>query len=119
MKLAPKIVWLTFLGGAIGSLVRWSVGEASDTMFTLWLVNLTGAFLVGVFNGFEYFKSDSRRAFWSTGFAGGLTTMSGVAILLLAPKFDGAAIALMIFCSVLCYWIAVKASTKVNTKWKA
>ncbi len=119
MKLAPKIVWLTFLGGAIGSLSRWSIGELNDSELALWIVNLTGAFLVGIFNGFEYFKSDSRRAFWSTGFAGGLTTMSGVAILLLTPAFDFLAIALMIFFSLLCYWLAVKASTLVSAKWKA
>jgi fluoride ion exporter CrcB/FEX len=119
LKLAPKIVWLTFLGGAIGSLSRWSIGELSDSQLSLWLVNLIGAFLVGIFNGFEYFKPESRRAFWSTGFAGGLTTMSGVAILLLTPTFDVAAIALMIFLSLLCYWLAVKTSTLVSAKWKA
>lgn len=116
MKLAPKLVWLTFLGGALGSLSRWSIGEVSDSQLSLWLVNLTGAFLVGVFNSFEYFRSDTRRAFWSTGFAGGLTTMSGVAILLLAPRVDIAAIASMIFFSLLCYWLAVKASTMVSAK---
>ena len=116
MKLAPKIVWLTFLGGALGSLSRWSLSEISDDMVSLWLVNLIGAFLVGIFNGLEYFKSDARRALWSAGFAGGFTTMSGIAVLVLSRNADAISLALMILSGLLCYFAAIKISSAVNVK---
>ncbi len=119
MKLTPKIIWLTFFGGALGSLVRWLIGESSETVFALWLVNIAGAFLVGVINSSKSFQTDSVKAFFATGFAGGLTTMSAVAALALMPSFDAISFAAMIAASLLAYWLAVKLTPLVGEKWKA
>lgn len=118
MKLTPRIIWLTFLGGALGSLVRWLIGETYETVFALLLVNIAGAFLVGVLNSIKGFQTDSTRAFLVTGFAGGLTTMSAVAALALTPNFNAVAFFALIFASLLAYWLAVKITHLVGEKWK-
>jgi CrcB protein len=78
--------WATMLavalGAAVGAVLRWATG--------LWLnsawygfplgtlaVNCAGGFMVGLaFIGFERWPSELARAFFVTGFLGGLTTFS-------------------------------------------
>jgi fluoride exporter len=86
-----KNEWLLiFLGGGLGSVSRYllggglelTVGSAFAGTLSLFLVNVAGAFFLGLVSFHPRFASDDRKAFWGSGFAGGFTTMSGVALFL-------------------------------------
>jgi fluoride ion exporter CrcB/FEX len=93
--------FLVFLGGGLGSLLRYllaavleiGIGSTLAGSLSLYLVNISGAVFLGITTGF---KSESAKLFWGAGFAGGFTTMSGVAIFLYtqtpATALPGAAI---------------------------
>lgn len=70
----------TALGGALGSILRGSINkyipfDRFDFSWGTFSVNLIGCFLIG----FLWLKMDNevQKAFWITGFLGGLTTFSG------------------------------------------
>ena len=78
-------VGLAFAGGAIGSVLRALVGDVFDSLTTLIIVNLLGAAFLGWVNGSalgpkQRFASAGSKVFWGAGFAGGFTTMSGLAL---------------------------------------
>ena len=54
----------------------------------LFMVNLLGAAFLGFVNSAPGFGAESRKAFWGVGFAGGFTTMSGVALWVIASSAD-------------------------------
>lgn len=84
MKFSSKVIGLTFLGGLIGTTLRYLVGTIPGAGFTsIWIVNLLGAIAIGIFLELTWFSSDERRGFFVTGLAGGFTTMSGMTMLLL------------------------------------
>jgi len=81
----PRALLLAFLGGALGSVLRFLVGEVLDTPTTLLVVNLLGSAFLGWVNGSSQadkprFASAESKWFWGAGFAGGFTTMSGLAL---------------------------------------
>ena len=86
----PGILLGVFVGGALGSLARFLILLGFESaflpslvleFFSTAVVNLLGAWLLGVING-QGFKADSNaKALWGTGFAGGFTTMSGLAVI--------------------------------------
>jgi CrcB protein len=81
-------LFLVFLGGGLGSLLRYAMGSGLEIslgstlagMLSLFLVNVTGAFFLGVVSFHPFFANENRKSFWGSGFAGGFTTMSGVAL---------------------------------------
>jgi CrcB protein len=85
MKLTVKSMLLVFAGGALGSLLRFLIGEALDNLVALAVVNLLGAAFLGWINGSAagakpIFTGAGVAQFWGAGFAGGFTTMSGLAM---------------------------------------
>ena len=79
MTLSARVVLLTFVGGALGTIARWSIGLAIESSFwAVALVNIAGAFAIGFFNGHRSFHTDARRAFFSVGLCGGFTTLSAL-----------------------------------------
>jgi len=54
----------------------------------LFAVNLVGAAFLGFVNSSPALASGSSKAFWGIGFAGGFTTMSGVALWVVASSAD-------------------------------
>lgn len=79
-----------FLGGALGGMLRYFLEEiarlnllspVADWTY-LFVVNLAGAFLLGLTARHPYFDAGSCRFFWASGFAGGFTTMSALTLLL-------------------------------------
>jgi CrcB protein len=82
--------FLIFLGGGLGSVSRYlvggglelTVGSAFAGTLSLFLVNVAGAFFLGLVSFHPRFASVESKAFWGSGFAGGFTTMSGVALFL-------------------------------------
>lgn len=117
-KLSRSAVLLTFSGGALGSLLRFAISEANSTLVALWIVNILGALLVGYFAGHKWFKTESRRAFFSTGLAGGFTTMSAIAILPLGPNFDAISIGAMVAVGMTAYWLGLKIGSRMSDSWK-
>ena len=117
-KLSRSAVLLTFSGGALGSLLRFAISEANSTLVALWIVNILGALLVGFFAGHKWFKTESRRAFFSTGLAGGFTTMSAIAILPLGPNFDAISIGAMVAFGMAAYWLGLKIGSRMSDSWK-
>lgn len=81
MKPTAQIIRLTFLGGAIGTLVRFALFFSFGDLPSVIFVNLAGAALIGWLNGNKKYESPEQNALWKTGFAGGFTTMSGFASL--------------------------------------
>ncbi len=79
MKLNARVLLFTFLGGAIGTLLRFAFFvEINSGPRAVMIVNMIGASAIGIFNGHRFFHTDARRAFFSVGFAGGFTTLSGM-----------------------------------------
>lgn len=117
-KLSRSAVLLTFSGGALGSLLRFAISEVNSTLVALWIVNILGALLVGFFAGHKWFKTESRRAFFSTGLAGGFTTMSAIAILPLGPNFDAISIGAMVAVGMTAYWLGLKIGSRMSDSWK-
>ena len=83
----PVTVALVFVGGAIGSAIRWlvglGVGEHYKGTFPLgtFLINVSGAFLMGLLSTLFYVDWKDRygnqlTAFVLTGVLGGYTTFS-------------------------------------------
>jgi len=50
------------------------------------VVNLAGAAFLGLVNSAPVFETANSKVFWGIGFAGGFTTMSGVALWLVATS---------------------------------
>jgi fluoride exporter len=117
-KLSRSAVLLTFSGGALGSLLRFAISEVNSTLVALWIVNILGALFVGFFAGHKWFKTESRRAFFSTGLAGGFTTMSAIAILPLGPNFDAISIGAMVAVGMAAYWLGLKIGSRMSDSWK-
>jgi fluoride exporter len=72
------------LGGALGALARWAVGEALPSSPAGWpwatlAVNLTGCLLIGVLLG-RLRTASLLRPFLATGVLGGYTTYSTFAV---------------------------------------
>lgn len=119
MKPTRRVLLLTFLGGALGTALRYGLSLAvADTLLVLFAVNLLGAAALGWFNGDDRFFTDERRAFWSVGFAGGFTTMSGVSMFLFFGFFSISApliwVALMFALGFGAYWLALNSAQKLT-----
>ncbi len=118
-KLSRSAITLTFFGGALGSLLRFAISETGTSLVALFIVNIVGALLVGFFAGHSWFRSESRRNFWSTGFAGGFTTMSAVAILPLTETSAMASLAITVACMVafglFAYWLGQKIGARMGS----
>ena len=87
-KFLSSEYFLVFLGGGLGCLLRYAIGSGFELtlgstlagMLSLFIVNVTGAFFLGIVSFHPFFANENRKSFWGSGFAGGFTTMSGVAL---------------------------------------
>lgn len=108
MKISWTTIGLVFAGGALGTLLRGSVSDLMEGMYSLAAVNIVGSAVLGWLNADPRFASERQRALWAVGFAGGFTTMSGVALFyVLGATFHPIALAWVagIFAlSLLAYW---------------
>jgi fluoride exporter len=83
-----KTISIVCLGGAIGSVLRYTTGlwlsqyTQSSFPYATFAVNITGSFLIGLFyalSGRYQWFTPNWRLFFVTGFCGGLTTFSAFA----------------------------------------
>ena len=115
MKPSAQIIRLTFLGGALGTLIRFALFLTFGDLPSVIFVNLVGAGLIGWLNGNKKFDNDIQNALWKTGFAGGFTTMSSFAslVVLYTQGLGWAAIAGTLLVTALGlagYWFCFKIS---------
>jgi CrcB protein len=87
-----KATALVFLGGALGSAARFSIGMQFGEIWMLFAVNLFGTGLLGFVNGKP--RPEWATSLFGSGFAGGFTTMSGLSIVIALTSFAELAIAL-------------------------
>lgn len=117
-----KVLLAVFLGGGLGSALRYLVFLAVETtsfsepeiaLMATAIVNLSGALFLGIVQSEGFSKDSIRLAFFSTGLAGGFTTMSGLMLVTqsenLGPFGNGTlfwlAVILQLILGVLAYWI--------------
>lgn len=68
---------LVAVGGALGSMLRyWAAMYAGATWTTTFLVNITGAFFIGLLAGSPIGADARARLLLASGFLGGFTTFS-------------------------------------------
>ncbi|MGY6587185.1 MAG: fluoride efflux transporter FluC [Wenzhouxiangella sp.] len=88
---AVRFLLAAGLGGALGSAARLGASlvfvelQPSPFPWTTFVVNLVGAFLIGLLAavsqpGHRWMMSPAWQAFWLAGFCGGLTTFSFVSL---------------------------------------
>jgi CrcB protein len=121
MQLTLKSIRLAFLGGAFGTIVRFALLFSFGELIAVVFVNVLGAALLGWLNGNRKFDADDFSALWKTGFAGGFTTMSGFAVLIVLYGQANALVAvagtlLITAIGLGAYWLAFKQSRKNSSK---
>jgi fluoride ion exporter CrcB/FEX len=119
MTVSAKIIRLTFLGGALGTLVRFGIFVGFGDLASVIFVNLLGATLIGWLNANKKYDTDELNALWKVGFAGGFTTMSGFAalIVLYTQGIGPIAILFALLVTVLglgAYWFAFVISRSIQ-----
>lgn len=83
-----KMVGYVFLGGALGTMLRYLIFELlalqqvdqTAELVAIFLVNMMGSLFLGITARAPYFQLESCRNLWGLGFAGGFTTMSAVTL---------------------------------------
>ena len=88
MPIKAKLLGYVFLGGVLGTMLRYLIFEAmaglasypTYELIALFIVNLTGAFFLGLTARYPYFQLETCRNLWGVGFAGSFTTMSALTV---------------------------------------
>ncbi|WP_158582925.1 fluoride efflux transporter FluC [Lysinibacillus yapensis] len=65
-----------FLGGMIGSVLRYAIQLYTGSSAMLWIVNIIGSFILGSLNGYFEKKESKFKLFFTTGMLGAFTTFS-------------------------------------------
>ena len=88
MSIKAKLLGYVFLGGVLGTMLRYLIFEAMAALASyptyelvaLFIVNLSGAFFLGLTARYPYFQLETCRNLWGVGFAGSFTTMSALTL---------------------------------------
>ena len=88
MPIKAKLLSYVFLGGVLGTMLRYLIFEAmaglasypTYELIALFIVNLSGAFFLGLTARYPYFQLETCRNLWGVGFAGSFTTMSALTL---------------------------------------
>lgn len=88
MPIKAKLLGYVFLGGVLGTMLRYLIFEAmaglasypTYELIALFIVNLSGAFFLGLTARYPYFQLETCRNLWGVGFAGSFTTMSALTL---------------------------------------
>lgn len=81
-----KVIWLVFAGGALGSLLRALMTSMGTDLTATFLANFLGACALGLVQTAPQFATETKQAFYATGFCGGFTTLSGIALFISAAS---------------------------------
>jgi fluoride exporter len=88
VPIKAKLLGYVFLGGVLGTMLRYLIFEAMAALASyptyelvaLFIVNLSGAFFLGLTARYPYFQLETCRNLWGVGFAGSFTTMSALTL---------------------------------------
>jgi len=109
-----KTAFLVFLGGGIGSILRYSIGKWIGTLHTHYfpfgtlVVNIIACLALGIILGLadaRQLMSPSAKIFWIIGFCGGFSTFStfsGETLSLIQSGFTGASLIYISLSLILC-----------------
>ena len=104
-----RLLGYVFMGGALGAVTRGFITEFGSDPLEIFIANLVGAFILALSMTVPALSSPERQAFLGSGFAGGFTTLSGVAIIAvlgkLSPDVAAEYIALTIGFGLVAYWM--------------
>lgn len=114
-----RAIQLTFLGGALGTFIRYQFVLLFGNLTALFLVNILGSIAIGIFNGSKKFESENSKLFWAVGFAGGFTTMSGIAAVVFIDSVSNGwftyLVALLFFAlGLFAYWASLTLTRKLS-----
>jgi fluoride ion exporter CrcB/FEX len=109
------MVGYVFVGGALGTMLRYLISELitlnleypTAELVAMTVVNLLGAYLLGLSAKMPFFQSFFCKNLWANGFAGGFTTMSAVTLFIDSQGLSWE-IAAMMFAGVLAYGIGYR-----------
>jgi fluoride ion exporter CrcB/FEX len=111
MKMSKQgtLLVFTFMGGALGAVTRGFITEFGSDPLEIFIANMVGAFILALSMTVPALSAPERQAFLGSGFAGGFTTLSGVAIIVvlgkLSPDVAAEYIALTIGFGLAAYWM--------------
>jgi fluoride ion exporter CrcB/FEX len=131
--LQAKVLGAVFLGGAIGSIVRFLVilgvdeltlQDLSQELIATSIVNLAGAFLLGFVHVIGSSRAEIWKGFFGPGLAGGFTTMSGLALITAGAELGLSsvgylywiAVAIQLVLGILTYWLGTQLATRTSKK---
>lgn len=104
-----RVLGFTFLGGALGSLSRGFITHFGSDPIDIFIANIVGSFILALALTVPALATPERQAFLGSGFAGGFTTLSGIAIISilgkLSPDIVVAYISLSVAFGLLAYWL--------------
>jgi fluoride ion exporter CrcB/FEX len=125
--LNPGILLGVFVGGALGSLARFLILLGFESvllpslvveLLSTAVVNLLGAWLLGVVNSKGFKAGTNAKALWGTGFAGGFTTMSGLAVITTSAGLGLGVMSLLFWLGVLVQLALGILAYWLGTKWR-
>ncbi len=119
MPIKAKLLGYVFLGGVLGTMLRYLVFLAlgsiaavpTTELIALFVVNLAGTYFLGLTARHPSFQTDSRRSFWGVGFAGSFTTMSALTLWMDSHNI-GVEVYVMVAAGLILYWAGFEAGRK-------
>lgn len=119
MPIKAKLLGYVFLGGVLGTILRYLIFEAMDSLVgqpvaelvALFVVNLAGTFFLGLTARYPYFQTEVCRNLWGVGFAGSFTTMSALTLWMDSHNI-GVEVYSMVAAGFLLYWAGFEAGRK-------
>lgn len=120
MPIKAKLLGYVFLGGVLGTMLRYLIFEASAQLadypvyelIALFIVNLAGTFFLGFTARYPYFQSEVCRNLWGVGFAGAFTTMSALTLWINTHTL-GIEVVAMFTAGFAMYWIGFETGRKL------
>lgn len=123
MPIKAKLLGYVFLGGVLGTMLRYLIFEAmaglasypTYELIALFIVNLTGAFFLGITARYPYFQLETCRNLWGVGFAGSFTTMSALT-LWIDYQGIGVEVVAMLAAGFALYWVGFEIGRKASRR---
>lgn len=123
MPIKAKLLGYVFLGGVLGTMLRYLIFEAlgplsskpTIELVALFVVNLSGTFFLGLTARYPYFQTEVCRNLWGVGFAGSFTTMSALTLWIDSNGSSIEVIAMLVAGFVL-YWAGFEAGRRAVRK---
>jgi fluoride exporter len=119
VPIKAKLLMYVFIGGVLGTMLRYLIFEAMASLASyptyeligLFIVNLTGTFFLGFTARYPYFQLETCRNLWAVGFAGSFTTMSAVTLWIEYQSF-GVEVVAMLAAGFALYWLGFEVGRK-------